>query len=124
MHAVGIVGILIQIHYLISRSNLLYFIVLKITCSHSFTINISVFRRGFQFHPDKTNCTLSNGDSECETNLLENSLIQATLIPKTECEYDQEHELDSLLPLKMEPEGYSLTFTDALGTQVPYLYLA
>ncbi|GFV33788.1 protein BANP [Trichonephila clavipes] len=70
-------------------------------------------------HISSTNLSLVNGESQCDTNLLEDVQDQNMLITKTESpivEYFQE--LGQIIPLKLESDGYSITFSEGIAAQI------
>ncbi|CAL1279391.1 unnamed protein product [Larinioides sclopetarius] len=70
-------------------------------------------------HTNRTNNLQINGESQSTTNLMNPE--QNMIITKAEppmVEYLQEHELAEIIPLKLEPDGYSITFTEGIATQI------
>ncbi|XP_055943121.1 protein BANP-like [Argiope bruennichi] len=70
-------------------------------------------------HANRTNSLQTNGESQSNSNLIDQA--QSMIIAKTEppiVEYLQEHELAEIIPLKLEPDGYSITFAEGIATQI------
>ncbi|GFT75148.1 hypothetical protein NPIL_628121 [Nephila pilipes] len=70
-------------------------------------------------HINSANLSQTNGESQSDANLLETVQDQNMLIAKTETpivEYFQE--LGQIIPLKLETDGYSITFSEGIATQI------